>query len=253
MTDPITEADLLGYVDDQLDLARRIEVEEHLSRQPEAAARVMADLGMRDALRLTCAAPARPVPLPVREAALRLERALVWRATAARLRRVAAVALLVGAGWFAHAQIGLGVTDSEASPKPPAFVEDALHSHRTALVRARMASQPETTDYDPAEIARETGIRLPALPRDWRVLDAQVFPSREGHSVEVEIEAGDLGRASLFAAQVPAFDVIAPTLARFEGARTVYWQSGQLAFALTATGSERSIERAATRLSSLAP
>jgi anti-sigma factor RsiW len=51
MTDPITEADLLGYVDDQLDIGRRIEVEEHLSRHPDAAARVMADLGMRDALR----------------------------------------------------------------------------------------------------------------------------------------------------------------------------------------------------------
>ncbi len=251
MTDPITEGDLLGYVDDQLDMARRIEVEDHLSRHPEAAARVMADLRTRDALRLACGAPVRPVPLSVREAALRLERALVWRETGLRLRRIAAVAVLVGAGWLAHAQIGLGITDSAASTKPPAFVEDALHSHRTALLRARMASQPEATDYDPAEIARETGIRLPALPREWRVLDAQIFPSREGHSVEVEIDAGDLGRASLFAAQVPGFDVIAPTLARFEGARTVYWQTGQLAYALTAAGSERAIERAATRLSSL--
>lgn len=253
MTDPITEADLLGYVDDQLDIARRIEVEDHLSRHPEAAAQVMADLGMRDALRLACAEPGRPVPLRLREAALRLERALAWRGTASRLRRAAAVALLVGAGWFAHGQVGLGISDSAASTKPPAFVEDALHSHRTARLRARMASQPEAPDYDPAEIARETGIRLPELPREWRVVDAQVFPSREGHSVEVEIEAGDVGRASLFAAQVPVFDVIAPTLARSDGARTVYWQTGQLAYALTAMGSERAVERAATRLSSALP
>ena len=57
MSDPITEADLLAYVDDQLDPARRIEVEEHLAHDPEAAARVMADLKDRDTLRLIHAAP----------------------------------------------------------------------------------------------------------------------------------------------------------------------------------------------------
>ena len=114
---------------------------------------------------------------------------------------MAAVVTLIGFGWFAHGQVGLGITDSEASPKPPAFVEDALHSHETALLRARMVSQPEVEAYDPAEILAETGIRLPALPEDWQVRDAQVFPSRHGHSVEIAIDAGDLGRVSLFAAQ----------------------------------------------------
>jgi anti-sigma factor RsiW len=145
--------------------------------------------------------------------------------------------------------VGLGITDSEASPKPPAFVEDALHSHETALVRARMVSQPETAAYDPTEILMETGIRLPALLEGWRVRDAQVFPSREGHSVEIAVDAGDLGRVSLFAAHVPVFNVITPTLARFENTKAVYWQTGQLAYALTGTGSDKAIERAAIRLS----
>jgi anti-sigma factor RsiW len=253
MTDPITETDLLGYVDDQLDMTRRIEVEDYLARHPEAAARIMADLRARDALRLACAAPMPPARPQTLDAGRRLQRSLAWREAGLRLRRVAAVALLIGAGWFAHGQVGLGITDSEASPKPPPFVEDALHAHQTALLRARMDSQPEAAQYDPAEIARETGIRLPALPREWQVLDAQVFPSRDGHSVEMEVEAGDLGRASLFAAQVPSFNVIAPTTARFDQARTVYWQTGQLAYALTATGPERAIERAALSLSSRLP
>ncbi len=252
MTDPITEADLLGYVDDQLDMTRRIEVEDYLAHHPEDAARVMADLRARDALRLSFASmPA--APMRTLDAARRLERALAWREVGLRMQRVAAIALLIGMGWFGHSQVGLAITDSEASPKPPGFVQDALHSHRTALLRARMVSQPETTQYDPTEIARETGIHLPPLPRDWQVLDAQVFPSRDGYGVEVEIDAGDLGRASLFAAQVSGFDMIAPTLARFDQARTVYWQTGQLAYALTGTGSERAIERAAIRLSSRLP
>jgi anti-sigma factor RsiW len=249
MTDPITEADLLGYVDDQTDVARRIEIEEFLARNPEAAARVMADLKTRDALRLSFAEPiARPSDAML-DAGRRLERALAWRDVGLRLRRAAAVIGLVGIGWFAHAQVGLGITGSEAAPNPPAFVEDAMHSHETAQLRARMASQHAVADYDPTEILALTGIRLPALPPEWRVLDAQVFPSRDGHSVEMAIEAGDLGRVSLFVAHVPGFDVIAPTIARFESANTVFWQTGPLAYAVTGAGSEKALERAALRLS----
>jgi len=253
MSDPITEGDFLAYVDDQLDPARRIEVEEHLARDPEAAARVMADLKDRDTLRLIHAAP---LPRPAEAmigAAVRLERALAWRELGLKLRRIAAVVTLIGFGWFAHGQVGLGITDSEASPKPPAFVEDALHSHETALVRARMASQRETAEYDPAEILAETGIQLPPLPEGWQVRDAQVFPSRDGHSVEIAVDAGDLGRVSLFAAYVPVFNVIDPTVARLDGAKTVYWQTGQLAYALTGTSSDKAIERAAIRLSRKLP
>ena len=48
MTSPsvtITECDLQAYVDDQLDAAGRLEVADYLVRHPEAAARVLADLG----------------------------------------------------------------------------------------------------------------------------------------------------------------------------------------------------------------
>lgn len=249
MSDPITETDLLAYVDDQLDATRRIEVEEHLAHDPEAAACVMADLKNRDALRLLHAAP---LPRPTETmlgAAIRLERALAWQEIGLKLRRIAAVAAFVGLGWFAHGQVGLGVTNSEASPKPPAFVEDALHSHETGLLRARMVSQPEIEAYDPAEILAETGIKLPALPHDWQVRDAQVFPSRYGHSIEIAIDAGDLGRVSLFAAQAPGINMIAPTLARFDAVKAVYWQSGSLAYALTGSAGDKALERAALRLS----
>jgi anti-sigma factor RsiW len=248
MFDPITEDNLHAYVDDQLDATRRIEVEEHLAHNPETAARVMADLKDRDALRLAFQTDLPRPREPLLEAARRLERGLAWREIGLRLRRIAAVVALIGIGWFAHGQVGLGITDSEASPKPPAFVEDALHSHNTALVRARMTSQPEAANYDPVEILAETGIELPPLPKDWRVQDVQVFPSRDGYSVEMVVATEDLGRVSLFAAQAPAFNVIAPTLVRFDKAKAVYWQTGPLAYALTGSGSDEAIERAAIRL-----
>src|SRR3712207_911691 len=133
MADPITEADLLGYVDDQLEIARRVEVEGYLARNPDAAAQVMADLKTRDMLRLAFSAE---LPRPRDElfqAAGRLERRLTLQHIGQRLRRAASVVLLIGFGWFAHTQVGLfEITDSEASPKPPTYVEDALRSHHTA-------------------------------------------------------------------------------------------------------------------------
>jgi anti-sigma factor RsiW len=250
MADPITETDLIAFVDDELDVARRIEVEEYLARSPESAARVMADLRARDSLRLAFGGRiARHPSMGMMEAVRRLERGLVWRRIGLRLRRAAAVALLVGTGWLAHAQVGLiDVADSEASPAPPAFVEDARHSHQTALVRARMVSQPGSAAYDAAEILAQTGIALPALPRHWRVLDAQIFPSRLGHSVALELEAEALGRVSVFAARSPSFDVTGPSLSRSPQGTTVYWQSGELVYALTGSAPETAMEQAAVRL-----
>ncbi|TIN03175.1 MAG: anti-sigma factor [Mesorhizobium sp.] len=67
--DPVTDIDLDAYVDDQVDVTRRIEVEAFLSARPEAAARVMSDLRTRDELRVALAGSkgmARPATL-VRE------------------------------------------------------------------------------------------------------------------------------------------------------------------------------------------
>src|SRR3546814_2475096 len=98
---------------------------------------------LRDELRL--AMPATPFTAGTLEAARRLQRGLFWGQVTHRLRRIAAVAVFVGVGWFAHAELGvLGVQETEAST--PAFVEDALHSHRTALLRARMHSHPPATE-----------------------------------------------------------------------------------------------------------
>ena len=97
MSDPITEADLLAYVDDQLGAARRIEVEDYLAHNPAAAMLVMADLKDRDALRLTFAANLPRPPEAMLQAAGRLERALGWQALGLRLRRIAAVVALINA------------------------------------------------------------------------------------------------------------------------------------------------------------
>ncbi|MFJ0650948.1 hypothetical protein WLW13_19815, partial [Bordetella bronchiseptica] len=83
--EPVTEIDLNAYVDGQLDPARRIEVEDFLSRHPEEAMRVMADLRQRDALRWALGASQQapadgadtPTAVHTRRLARRLERGLV--------------------------------------------------------------------------------------------------------------------------------------------------------------------------------
>ncbi|KMO39121.1 anti-sigma factor [Methylobacterium tarhaniae] len=256
--DPITEADLNAYIDGQLDLGRRIDVEEHLAARPEVAARVMADLHTRDAL---CAAfgpvqgvAVRPGPTPERlaAAARRLDRALTWRRIGARLQRAAVIAMLVGTGWLLHNETGdFGVQNTIASTHSPAFVEEALQARQAAMVRARVASQRPTPAYDRREVEAATGIALPDLPPDWRVDDMQIFPARSGAGVEVAIDAGNLGKLALFATRTPDAEASAPAIVRSPEAVTVYWKAGHGAYALSGSGSEPELGRAAATLAAL--
>lgn len=252
--DPVSDDDLQAYVDDQLSVARRIDVEAYLSRQPEAASRVMADLRIRDELRLALADPARsvlaaPSRLATAEAARRLERGLSRQKWFGRMRAAAVVALLVGAGWLANAQFGhFGVSRVVASDLPPAYVEDAVRAHRTALVRAGMASQHMANRYDAAEIRAATAIIMPALPDDWKVQDVQVFPSAFGPSVEMAVTTEDFGTVSLFAVRPGGFDVVPATTLPSGDFSTAYWQVGEVAYALVADAPSRDLDRAALRL-----
>lgn len=248
--DPICEGDLHSYVDDQLAPTRRIEVEAYLSRHPKVAARVMADLRARDELRLALADRPRIRGAGVGDAARRLERGLARDRVFLRLRRMAAIAAFVGAGWIAHSQLGaFSVTDVVASTPPPAIVTDAMMSHRTALLRGAMASQPRAPGFDLAEIRSQTAIVLPALPADWRVVDVQVFPSPSGPSVEVSVEAGGAGLVSLYAARPGGFAIGAVATYRQGDLNAATWQLGEVAYALIGKASEKTLAKAGERLS----
>jgi anti-sigma factor RsiW len=247
--DPITETDLHAYIDDQLGVQRRIEVEAHLSRHPEMAARMMADLRGRDELRLALADQPVVERLATYDAARKLSRALSRDVFFGRLRRVATVAAFVAIGWFGHAEFGtLGIGQSIASAQPPAYVEDAARSHRTALVRASMHSQPVAPHIDREEIRSATAIVVPDLPAAWQVRDVQIFPSTYGPSVEMAIDSDSLGRLSLFAVRPGSFNVRQTTAASTQEVTAVYWQIGEVAYALVGKAESRALEEAAANL-----
>lgn len=247
--DPIGDSDILAYVDDQLDTARRIEVEAYLAARPAEAARVMADLRLRDELRVALSAPSSSIRAGTTEAARRLQSGLFQRRISAVFQRAAVVAVFFGAGWLAHQAFGpLGVTQSVASVMPPAYVEEAVRAHGTTVLRASMSSQPEIRDYNPAEILAATAIVMPALPADWDVTDVQIYPSRFGPSVEMAVKAGDLGAVSLFAVRPGSFDVVKPVQAEVEGTGAVYFQIGEVAYTLVGRDKPAELGDAADRL-----
>jgi anti-sigma factor RsiW len=247
--DPIAEADLHAYIDEQLAVQRRIEVEAHLSRHPDMAARMMADLRSRDELRLALADQPSAAQFATYDAARRLSRALARDELLSRLRRFGAVAAFVAIGWFGHAEFGsLAIRESIASAPPPAYVEDAARSHRTALVRASMQSQPGMPDYDREEIRSATAIVVPDLPQGWKVRDVQIFPSTYGPSVEMAVDGGPLGTLSLFAVRPGGFNVHPTTVATTQEVTTVYWQIGEVAYALVGKTESSALEAAAADL-----
>jgi anti-sigma factor RsiW len=245
--EPIVDADLDAYVDDQLDPARRVEVEAYLAIHPQDAARVMADLRSRDALRLLARGTAEP-PAALVAAARRLGRAIVRRRML-RAAPVAAVALAcLGIGWAAGSGTPLSLIAASHAAPAPRFVDEAAMAHRTALMRAAMRSQPEVTHLDLAEMYAATSIRLPTLPDGWRLLDVQLFPSDDGPSLLVTLDRGNGGPVSLFAVRARTAAPVRPSVTSRGTNAVAYWQEGETAMALIGDEAEAEIDREAEGL-----
>lgn len=235
----ILDTDLDAYVDNQLDATGRLRVETWLAQNPDAAARVMADLGMKTTLKLALVDDGASVKAETREAGRRLASGLADIRMWSVVRRIAAVAVLVSAGWLAHSSIGpFGAREVNASVPPPSFVEQAVRAHRTSELRAGMPSQPETKTYDREEIRSATAIVMPELPEDWQVADVQIFPSNYGPSVEMSVRTGNSERLSLFAVRPGHFSVEPIRDLNLSDAKAAWWQIGEVAYAVVSSATD---------------
>lgn len=247
--DRISEEELLAYVDEQLDVEQRIEIERYLISRPDVAERVMADLRARDQLRLAFAAKLPNPPQHVVAAAVKLERKLSWRRWLDYGRRAAAIAILITSGWIAHAQFGYrAISKSQAAPDYPSYVGEAVRAHRTAILRSQIQSQQGNHSYDPAELLAKTHVLVPTLPAGWQVTDMQIFPAEEGHSVEMDLQLENNVHVSLFAVQALNKATIAPTSVRISDDVAVYWQIGRHAYALTGGATPKDMAEAGMKL-----
>ncbi|KQV70272.1 anti-sigma factor [Rhizobium sp. Root1220] len=245
--DPIIDADLDAYVDGELDVARRIQVESYLSENPATAAKVMADLSVKGELRLALAGESAFGRPDTRDAARRLERGLAYGRMFHSLQRIAAVGILVAAGWVAHTSFGaFTATEVAASVPAPAYVEDAVRAYHTAVLRQSVPSQ-SVAIYKAEDIRAATAIVMPQLPDGWKIADVQIFPSEFGPSVEMAIQTTE-GKLSLFAVRPGAFAVQSVKHVVLDDADAAYWQIGDVAYALVSGDKNANLDRAADQL-----
>jgi len=247
--DPIIDTDLDAYVDGELTVARRVEVESYLSEHPAIAAKVMADMSICGELRMALAGEGLAAKAETREAARRLERGLAYGRVLSSFQRVAAVAILMAAGWVAHTSFGaFTASEVNASVRAPAFVDDAVRAYRATEVRSQMKSQSAHAAYNPEEIRASTAIVLPELPEGWRVTDAQIYPSEFGPSVEMTVNAGEGRQLSLFAVRPGNFAVQKVSHVKRDDVQAAYWQIGEVAYALVGDGKAADLDGAAEKL-----
>ena len=162
MTSPITEDDLQGFVDHQLDEARRSELQSYLDAHPEIAARMAAFGRQREALR-AAAAPIADEPIPpqlnVRHlvAAHRRSQAWPWRARAASVLLV-----MVGAagGWALHGTVversetnGIAALAQEAADAFAVYGVDRVHP-----VEFGAADQAQLVNWIASRIGRTVSV-----------------------------------------------------------------------------------------------
>jgi len=84
-------------------------------------------------------------------------------------------------------------------------------------------------------------------------MDAQVYPSDDGPSLNVLVEVEPGRNLSLFAVMSGSAAGSRPVIARQKGVHVAYWESGGAAFVLSGEGSSRGLLADALQLSHLAP
>ncbi|WP_420139693.1 anti-sigma factor family protein [Sphingomonas sp.] len=238
--------ELDAYLDGELEQSRCLAVEEYLSRNPEAAARMMADFSRRTALRLSqphladradLAAAAAQLDVGMRTPTRPLTHFLGRRKWMSGFAAAAAVAALVVIPNAPIARAG-----------PPTYVGDAIQAYHTSLLRADMPSQLETPRFDAHDVQRFTRIRVPVIPSGWRVTDVQLFPSEEGPALQLMVRIPDGSTVSLFAVRTPTHAPDQPATIQKGRTTVAYWRNGDMAYALTGVDAPAALDLAAKDL-----
>lgn len=217
IADRIGEAELNAYVDGQLDEAGRVEVEEHLADNPSLAARVMADLAMRDALRLAFPLKASPAEPQTLAWARKLESALGRRRVVAIFARMAAAIAIFALGWGASN----GWDRLNRLPDQTALLAKATR------------------------LGEQVNVRLPQLPQGWSIVDAKLAEAGDG--VQLTFATPQFGRLSLVARSSDDVGIVFPTVNTGEDG-SIHWQLVSDRYELTSNLTGKPLEYAALEL-----
>jgi anti-sigma factor RsiW len=252
--DRIDDALLHAYVDEQLDARGRFEVEDFLRRNPDAAADVLNDRSVAEALRLLSAAAPAPIEeLRTWRQAHLLQRALQRRGTVAGLRRVAAGIALFALGWAAS--LGWSQFRAPVAATPggseqvgvavPSLVQQAVLASRRPLLGT---SAGDTASLDPQKVGKALSIVLPRMPGNWRLAEMHVIPRAESPALQLVIDTPDFGRLALYATSTKDVGLTLPTITSVSDKSSAYWQLANDQYVLTGNLAGEPLELAALEL-----
>jgi anti-sigma factor RsiW len=234
MTDKPSDLEIDAYIDGQLDTEGCFAVEDYLRRHPDMAARVMGDLGTRSALRLM-ARDRRPLPPGLTDMMTGhfVDKPPRWRRW-------------VPLGGLSAA--GLAALMLVAVQGRPDYVDDALTSHRIAVMRAGLESQIEMPRFDAKEIRAATNIAVPAVPAGWAITDVQLFPTERGPALLMAVTTTAGERLSIFAQNQKTDAPERPDAVRAGLQSVAYWRRGEMSYALVGESDPGAIDATAEAL-----
>ena len=242
----VTETDIEGFLIGQLDPERRYAVADHLARNPQLAARAMADLRTQEGLRLALADSSAPAPRAMVQTAARVSHGL-GRGPRWSLQMVAAIAL-VAVGWSGQL-VWANLQELRSVAGLRALAETALDARAAVEIRRAIAVTPAEVDAE--RIARRLGLELPSLPAEWQVRDAQVVATTEQPGLAVVIYTPDMGEVMLLSLPQSEDGVISPLTAfDHRGSTVAVFEHGPIAYVLldASAGERAQVSREAERL-----
>ncbi|UCV08615.1 anti-sigma factor family protein [Dechloromonas denitrificans] len=254
---PISEADLHAYVDDRLPAARRGEIDTYLANDAEAAERLQAYRGQRDALReLFAPLLAEPLPATLR----RLAEPPVATGEAPpgswlpgwSVQRIAAgllIALLGGlAGWFGHVQYQPG--ERLAAAIPLARQAAVAHAVYSPDLRRPVEIAADQEELLVKWLSKRLGspVRPPKLAGlGYELIGGRLLPGNAGPVAQFMYQESSGQRLTLYVSTER--QVNGDTGFRFarEGLVNVfYWIDGEFSYALSASIAKGELAKVAT-------
>jgi anti-sigma factor RsiW len=233
------ELELNSYVDGALDDEAMAAVEKYLQAQPQAAAKVREYLQQKSHIRSFSQTPAATAPsAAIDELEKRLAKRLKRRSLLG-WRRVAAVALLVGAGWTGHS---LYVTLVEG----PTYTDEVIQAHILAS-----SSPLETAPLSSDAVARMFALigeqaRVPDLKAlGLEPVAAKLVPSEEGPVLQVAYRNAAGALVSFFVLHDDRSDEVPRHVLHRNGITLIYWQHDHSRYAVAAPLSDEQIRQIA--------
>lgn len=234
---PISEADLHGYLDGELSVERRAEVEAYLASHPEQAARVAEYHNLTLTLHRLFDGEETPANPAIEEKTEELVRALRRRRTARRLIGVAAAIVILATG----TGLATGVHDRfrQAEDRFLAFTQQARDAH--LLFAGGVPAQDDLGSAEDTTVVSWLSQRLTGVPVRTPDLTAlgydlaieRILPSADGPAAQLMYRSEKGGDpVTLFIGKSRDRRQNAFTYVQNDDLSIFYWQEGPFAYSL---------------------